>query len=152
MRRSESSARIATPARAVLDASALLRGLLGREDPAAAEWIDAAVRRAPEALVPDLAFAEVANALAVSARAGRLAPEDGERTLDALVALPLRSIPSRELAPPALRLALSRAVSAYDGCYLALAEAADAVLVTTDRRLAAAATRSALLPGTRPPV
>ena len=49
------------------------------------------------------------------------------------------------LALDALSLAVDRGVSGYDAMYLALAEATDAALVTADRRLAAAATRSELL-------
>jgi predicted nucleic acid-binding protein len=56
-----------------------------------------------------------------------------------------------ELAPPALAVALARRVSAYDACYLVLAEAANAVLVTADRALADLAPRSALLPYDGPP-
>ena len=52
---------------------------------------------------------------------------------------------SEALALDALSLAVDRGVSGYDAMYLALAEATDAVLVTADRRLAAAATRSELL-------
>lgn len=128
-----------------------MRGLLGEEDPAAADWINAVVQRDVEAFVPDLAYAEVANALVVSVRARKLQAEDAERALDALIALPVRAIPSRELAAAALRLALARKVSAYDACYLALAEASDAVLVTADRTLAKAADNVALLPKKGPP-
>ena len=43
------------------------------------------------------------------------------------------------LAEPALAVALTRSVSVYDACYIVLAEAAGAALVTADRRLAEAA-------------
>ena len=82
----------------------------------------------------------------MSVRGKKLAAEDAERALDALLGLPMRSMSSRELSPSALRLALSRGVSVYDACYLALAEAVGAVLVTADRRLAEVATKSELLP------
>jgi predicted nucleic acid-binding protein len=41
--------------------------------------------------------------------------------------------------------ALSSELSVYDACYAVLAEAEDAVLVTADRRLAAAVTEAELL-------
>lgn len=53
--------------------------------------------------------------------------------------------PLSALAGPALRLSLDRDLSVYDACYLALAEATGATLVTADRGLAAAATDAVLL-------
>ena len=49
------------------------------------------------------------------------------------------------LAEPAVGFAISQGLSVYDACYAVLAEAEDAVLVTADRRLAAAATRAELV-------
>jgi predicted nucleic acid-binding protein len=49
------------------------------------------------------------------------------------------------LAVPACALAVRHGITTYDAHYLALAEAEDAVLVTADRRLAEAASRSILL-------
>jgi predicted nucleic acid-binding protein len=42
-------------------------------------------------------------------------------------------------------VARERELSIYDACYAVLAEGEDAVLVTADRRLAAAATRAELV-------
>ncbi len=55
------------------------------------------------------------------------------------------------LARQALGLGIVRGLSAYDASYLALALGTDAILVTADRRLAAEADKSALLPDEGPP-
>lgn len=128
-----------------------MRGVVGEQDPAAAGWIEGVERRAVEGLCPELAFAEVANALAVSVRGGKLTSEEAEAALAAMIELRLRAVSLRELTGPAFSAALERGVTVYDACYLVLAEAAEATLVTADRRLAKRAARSALLPGTGPP-
>jgi predicted nucleic acid-binding protein len=110
------------------------------------------VRRRVEAIVPELAFAEVANAFLVQVRAGRFTLADTVAASRAAAALPLRVVGLRELAPEAMLLAGHHDLSAYDGCYLALAEATGATLVTADRRLADAAPAAALLPDARPPI
>jgi predicted nucleic acid-binding protein len=72
-------------------------------------------------------------------------------SLRATMALALRVVPLRLLSTAALERALTEPISAYDARYLELAEAADATLVTADRRLAGAAEKSALLPEVGPP-
>lgn len=124
-----------------------MRGLApGKSDTAAVEWLDAVVTRKVEGLVPELAFAEVANAFLVQVRADRFALDDAEHAVRSLAELPLRGVALSELAPPALILARRHGLSVYYGCYLALAEATGAALVTADRRLAGAAPTSVLLP------
>ena len=54
-------------------------------------------------------------------------------------------------AADALVLAREIGLSAYDATYVPLTEATGATLVTADRRLAAAVTRAALIPGDWPP-
>jgi predicted nucleic acid-binding protein len=135
----------------VLDASALVRAIVRPEEPGAVEWVRRAQQGAVRAVVPDIAYAEVANALSKYARAGMLSAVEAEDALDYVVDLPLENRPSRFLARQALALALTRGVSAYDACYLALAIGYDAMLVTADRRLAEHAERSALLPEQGPP-
>lgn len=103
------------------------------------------------ALVPGVVFAETAHAFVRYVRTDRLRENDVDDALSAVVSLPLDVIPTRMLARQALVTALLRGVSAYDGCYLALAFGHDAVLVTADRRLAEAADRAALLPHDLPP-
>ncbi len=59
--------------------------------------------------------------------------------------LPLAVVPMRELVRNAVEIASTRGLSVYDGSYVALAEANDAVLVTADRKLAAACARAELI-------
>jgi predicted nucleic acid-binding protein len=141
-----------TPATAaVFDASALVRGVLGEDDSAAAAWIDAIVTGHVRALVPELAFSEVANALAVSVRGRELRTDQAHGALNFVLGLPLDVVRLDVLVREALRRALGNRISVYDACYLVAADGFDAVLVTADRRLAQAATHSALLPEVGPP-
>jgi predicted nucleic acid-binding protein len=125
--------------------------VLGEADSAGAAWIEAVVAGRVHALVPELAFAEVANALAVSVRGRDVRTDDAHGALNRVLALPLDVIRMDVLVGEALRRALASRISVYDACYLVAADAFDAVLVTADRRLARAATRSALLPKVGPP-
>ena len=143
--------RTATNERAVFDASALIRALTAGDENAAL-WLDAAVEGRLRGIVPELVFAEVANALARYVRARRISLEGARAALRTLVALPLAVISMLELVEPGLEVALARGLSAYDACYAALAEASSAVLVTADVGLAGAVPGSALLPGAAPPV
>lgn len=133
-----------TAANAVLDASAFIRASLEQTD-VARRWIGAIDAGETHGLVPDLFYAEVANALSTYVRAGHIRTELATALVSAAVDLPLTSRSMRELAPVAFALSLERGVSVYDAAYLALAEAAEAVLVTADRSLADAASRPALL-------
>jgi predicted nucleic acid-binding protein len=150
--RSRSFERRATPVDAVFDASALVRAVprVGGDD-AAVAWIEAALRRRVRAIVLELAFVESANALAVYAQTGRIADTDAAAALARILRYPFDVISMRTLVAAALDIGLRRDVSVYDACYLVAADAFDAVLVTADRRLARAATNSALLPKVGPP-
>ena len=150
--RRSSSGRRATPVDAVLDASALVRGLVQVDlDDAAVEWIEATARGDVQGMAPDIVYLEVANAFSVQVRSARMDLAGARLALRVLLELPLRTISGRSVAHEALLTATELRVSVYDACYLALAETANAVLVTADRRLADVARRSALVPGQRPP-
>jgi predicted nucleic acid-binding protein len=128
-----------------------VRALVPAED-AALAWVDTVARGQLRAVVPDLVFLEVANALAGYVRNEELTGDEAASSLDDLLDLPLETHSSRLLAPQAHALAVTRGLSAYDAAYLALAIGYDAVLVTADRRLAEQAERSALLPDEGPTV
>ena len=97
------------------------------------------------ALTPALALVEVANALVKEVRAGAMDVAVAHATLRDLMALPLELVPLQQVVAPALEAALRLGLSAYDGCYLALAEERAALLVTADRRLAERASRATLV-------
>ena len=87
--------------------------------------------------------AEVYEALKASAkREGRSVNAEA---LAGVVDLPLHVRPNRGICEFAVAAAAQLGLTVYDAHYLALAEAEDAVLVTADRALAAAASRSILL-------
>lgn len=130
--------------RAVFDSSALLRATVGRSE-AARVWTERAESGAVIALTAELVWVEVAHVFRRAVRSGISTADAATRSLAWLVALPIESRPVREMAGAALNRALETGLSAYDACYLVLAEAADATLVTADARLAAAAGKAELI-------
>lgn len=99
----------------------------------------------------ELAYVECANALAVYAQRGQVAPGDAAAALSRILRYPFDIVSMRTLVAGAMEVGLRRRLSVYDACYLVAADAFDAILVTADRRLARAAPRSALLPKVGPP-
>lgn len=128
---------------AVLDASVFVRSVIEPRGEGA-EWVAAVDQGTVQGHSATLAFTEVANALLGYVRADALSLADAREALEALAGLPLR-LHGPELAPAALGSAIDLGLSAYDGTYAALAESLGAVLVTADRRLAAAVGRAELL-------
>jgi predicted nucleic acid-binding protein len=124
--------------------------MVAADDTAAEAWVAAVIGGRVEGFAPDLVFAETANALRGYVRGGELAEDDARTKLSLIVELPLRVASLRSLAGDALTRALELDLSVYDACYVALADAADATLVTADRRLAAAVPRAAVLPDDHP--
>jgi predicted nucleic acid-binding protein len=129
--------------RAIFDASVFVRALVDGE-PIAAQWIDRAIDEVV-VTVPSLLFAEVANAFVVYVRAARLSEEGALARLEFTLRVPHHVVEIETLASAALGVAIVRGLSVYDACYAALADAEDVVLVTADRRLAAAVTRAELV-------
>ena len=125
-----------TLAEAVLDASVVVRGLT--TDGAAADLFDRIVDGGTRGHAPDLIIAEVSSALAVAVRIERRSLEDAQLLLGLLVASPIELHPATPLAGPAIELAATSNLSAYDSFYAVLAAVLDVPLVTADRRLAAA--------------
>jgi predicted nucleic acid-binding protein len=111
------------------------------------EWLGRIAREDIRAACPDLLYAEVANTVLVQQRGGRLPQDRARRVLDATVAMPFATETFKSLAVPAWIVASERGLSAYDACYVVLAETMGATLITADRRLAAATTDAVLISG-----
>ncbi len=107
--------------------------------------VHAAPRAGQRLIVPPLFWLEVLNVLG---RRYRLGPDV---LMEAVAELEAAGIETVELDRPMLMLALDavarHGLTAYDAAYLALAEAADAELLTADAVLAAAAGSRAHLVG-----
>lgn len=120
----------------VLDASAVAELLLGSQR---GEAVVAAVRDAgaeSRLHAPDLMDVEVAQVFRRHAAGNVLREARAAAAVELLQRLPIRRHPSRILLPRIW--ALRENLTAYDGAYIALAEALDAPLLTCDGRLARA--------------
>ena len=82
---------------------------------------------------PDLLRVEVISVIRRQAAASRLTSAQAGRAIDALLDLPITVYPTASLLRRVW--ALRANVTAYDGCYIALAEALDCPLLTADIRL-----------------
>jgi predicted nucleic acid-binding protein len=129
---------------AVFDASVFVRAVVPLE-PSAFEWVRRAIGQEVSVAVPALVFAEVANALCTYAKERTITLDGALKRLAFVLRVPLEVREVESLAELAVGAAISRGLSVYDACYAVLAEAEDAVLVTADRRLAAAVTRAELV-------
>ena len=120
--------------RLVADASAVVDVLAGSPR---ADAIRVELSAVGELDVPEHFHVEAISALRGLLHRGELSPERADRALDLLLELRVVRHP---VAPLAREIwALRESLSAYDAAYLALAQAIDAPLLTTDRGLAAAA-------------
>lgn len=88
--------------------------------------------------VPDLFYAECANILWKKARKAEFPSSHALKWIAHLKVLAVHPTPTAELVERALEIALEFNISAYDACYVALAEMVNAPLVTADSRLASA--------------
>ncbi len=115
----------------VIDASALVDWFLGTpKGPAVAEHVEGP--DIPHTL--DFAHLEVLSAFRAALATRRLGSDRAQLAVEDLVATPLEL---HRAAPFASRVwALRGGLTPYDAAYVALAEALQAPLVTTDRRLA----------------
>lgn len=84
---------------------------------------------------PDLLHVEVTSVLRRQVSNGKVTARQAERALDDLLAFPLVRYPTSPLLHRCW--AMRANLTAYDACYVALAEALDAPLLTADKRLAA---------------
>jgi predicted nucleic acid-binding protein len=112
--------------------------------PAARAWT-ARLDREVSGHVPDILWAEVASALRRYVHTGAMTRRHAHEVLAYALMLRLVVRPLRGLAAPALDRAIASDLSVYDACYVVLADALGATLVTADRTLAAAAASAELI-------
>ena len=87
-------------------------------------------------LVPDLFWLEVANALWKAVRKGKIDSRRADRGLTLIRDLGIPTIPSYDLVPSSLQLAIKHERTVYDSVYVSLALQATADFITADERLA----------------
>lgn len=130
----------------VLDSSVALAWALPDEGSARAERLLARLSPASVLWVPALWWYEIANALTMAHRRGRLTPSDFARAVELYGMLPIET--DADLNPAAIGhlhvLAREHSLSAYDAAYLELAQRRGTGIATLDRRLSAAARRAGL--------
>ena len=118
----------------VLDASAAVEYLIGER------WhqvvADRVRQTAGQVQAPEILDLEVLSALRRLVESSRAPVHQAELALRDYLLLPIRRHGHRDLSPRIWELRHN--VTAYDGAYIALAEALDAPLITCDARLAAA--------------
>lgn len=83
---------------------------------------------------PDLLRIEVASVLRRHENTGQVTIEQVEDAISDLLAFPITVFPTAPLLRRVWELRSN--LTAYDGCYVALAEALDTALLTADHRLA----------------
>jgi predicted nucleic acid-binding protein len=84
--------------------------------------------------VPDLFYIECANILWKHTRRSGYPPEKARKALTDLGGLALRRFPTADLAAQALDVAVQKAITAYDACYVALALQLSVPFVTADEK------------------
>jgi predicted nucleic acid-binding protein len=87
-------------------------------------------------LVPDLFWVELANILWKAVRRGEMLAENAPTALAYLRDLDIVTVPSIDLVPQALALAVNHGRTVYDSLYVALAMQSESELITADERLA----------------
>ena len=116
----------------VVDAS-VLANVVG-DDEAAGLLARARLAAASAVSAPDLVDVETVSVLRRRWLAGDLSDERFRFAVDDLLALPITRFPVGPLMVRAFELRAD--ITAYDACYVALAEGLECPLITSDRRLA----------------
>ncbi len=120
----------------VIDAS-VLANVVG-DDASAGALARHRLEEAGAASAPDLVDVETVSVLRRRWLKGDLTDDRFRSAVDDLLALPITRFPTGSLMSRAFELRAN--VTAYDACYVALAEALECTLVTSDQRLASAPT------------
>ncbi|MEO0422573.1 MAG: type II toxin-antitoxin system VapC family toxin [Pseudomonadota bacterium] len=115
----------------VIDASVVVAALV--DNGGQGTWAEAILAQG-ELVAPELLVVEVSNVLRRLARSGSVSSEQADDAQAALIELPVKLAPLHPLLERIWELRDN--VTAYDACYVAIAERLSAPLATLDRRLA----------------
>jgi len=128
------------PRHCVVDASVLVKYVVPETETPLVRRLLADLLSDEEAIIsaPELLFIECANVLWKKVQRSEVDDVTAEESLADLMALEIDSTPIPVLSQLALRIACDHHISAYDACYLALAESLNVPLLTADERLVAA--------------
>ena len=85
--------------------------------------------------VPDLFYVECANIFWKYVQRRLATATQATGSLTSLKALPLQHTPTVDLVDEALTLAVAHGITAYDACYVALAQRRSLPLLTADQKL-----------------
>jgi predicted nucleic acid-binding protein len=123
----------------VVDASTAVKLYLVEPLAAEAAALFALLSASPPAdfQVPDLFYVECANIFWKQVRKGALTAAQVAAYETKLRGLPLNRTPTFELTVSALPIAVSYDITAYDACYVALAQRLGIPLITADQKLQA---------------
>jgi|WetSurMetagenome_2_1015567.scaffolds.fasta_scaffold112652_2 predicted nucleic acid-binding protein len=121
----------------VIDASVGIKLFIKEEDSEKVQRLfEQLLADAPDSIfVPDLFFIECANILWKKVRRGEYRADLAEADLEDLITLNLPATPTSELMARAFQLANKYNITAYDACYIALAERLQVPLLTADERM-----------------
>jgi predicted nucleic acid-binding protein len=125
-----------TPFHCVVDASVAVKLFLA--EPLAAEAIALFGLLTDPVIsfhVPDLFYVECANIFWKYVQRGLATSSQASGYLSALKALPLQRTPTFDLVDDALALAVNQGITAYDACYVSLAQRLGLPFITADQKL-----------------
>ena len=126
-----------SPLRCVADASVVIKLFVLEGGSETAERLVSQLAVSPEAEihVPDLLYIECANILWKYVRSTHYPLTSAMRDLADLRQLAFYATATSELMGEALQLAVAHGITAYDACYVALAQREGIPLVTADEKL-----------------
>jgi predicted nucleic acid-binding protein len=133
-----------TLVRCVIDASVGIKLFIAGD---LTEHVDAlfgllAVDPPAQFYVPDLFYVECANVLWKQTRWAGYSATKAREDLKNLAALALRRVSNVDLLAETIKIAAEENISAYDACYVALAQREKIPLVTADEKLVRALAKS----------
>ncbi len=128
---------IASPLQYVVDASVGVKLFVVEPLSTEAHALFAHLTANPPAdfFVPDLFFVECTNIFWKYVRRMGLAASDAQNYVTQLTRLTLQATPTALIAGDGSALAITYNISAYDACYVALAQQLNVPLVTADEKL-----------------